>query len=69
MCCKPKKKKDLKKTLGVEAVNQEIPKEQFEVDLDEDEEAIEHSKVLWIRGANRIQNQVAAHIYYFNINN
>lgn len=30
----------------------------LEDDLDEDEETIEKSKVLWIRGANRIQNQV-----------
>ena len=67
MCCKPKKKKDLKKTIGTSETmnqdqNQQTPEEQFEVDLDEDEEAIEHSKVLWIRGANRIQNQVSSNI-------
>lgn len=32
--------------------------EEFEENLDQDEEDIEHSKVLWIRGAHRIQNQV-----------
>lgn len=36
----------------------EVGDADLEKHLDEDKETIEKSKVLWLRGANRIQNQV-----------